>query len=450
MFFYNFNSKARWIEFKKYFPKRVDSFKVDFNNKYIENNGWLYIMLDYIFNIGVFLQFFWYAFVLNYDYMYISWIRKVFSYSRIEYHLGFDITKVFIVADNLGIINKTRELVNFINTFSIIGDSSEVRSKLVWNKEILNNNSRTFNFDWFLLTETSRLLKRAQFRTIYTCFYYTRRLHNFLLLTESPWPFFMALSASYMLIGISAFFNYYEGGLSLFWWGFFLVIFGFYSWCKDFIRETTLYGRLTDLMIKNIKLSFWLFITTEAFLFVSFFWAFFHMALEPAVQIGSIWPPFEGVKMDSLLVPLANTLFLLASGAAFTWVQYHYIAKLSDQVIYGFIVTLIFSTFFLLCQWHEYVVSASQLNDGVFGSTLYMLTAFHGAHVLIGTIFIAVCFWRFYLGQFRLGDPVGITLAAWYWHFVDVVWLLVFIWVYLWGTWFPAEIGELIQSSFIS
>lgn len=448
MFFYNFNIKKRWIEFKTYFPKRINSFKVEFNNKYIKNYGLWYIMLDYSFKIIVYFQFLWYAFVLNYDYMYISLIRKIFSYSRINYYLGFDITKVFMVNDNLWVTHKFIELINAINFFSI--NNSLNKNQFHGLSHNIINPNLFINFDWFLLIETSRLLKRAKFRTIYTCFYYTRRLHNFLLLTESPWPFFMALSVSYMLIGISAFFNYYEGGLSLFWCGFFLVIFSFYSWCKDFIRETTLYGRLTELMIKNIKLGFWLFIASEAFLFVSFFWAFFHMALEPAIQIGSVWPPFEGIKMDSLLVPLANTLFLLASGAAFTWVQYHYIAKLSTQVIYGFLITLIFSIFFLLCQWHEYVVSANQLNDGVFGSTLYMLTAFHGAHVLIGTIFIAICFWRFCLGQFRLGDPVGITLAAWYWHFVDVVWLLVFIWVYLWGTWFPAEIGSLIQSSFIS
>lgn len=450
MIIYNFNFKGRWVEFKKYFPKRIDSFKVEFNDKYINNNGWFYILLDKVFIINNYLQFFWYAFVLNYDYMYINLIRKVFSYSRVEYHLGFDVTKVFIVSDSLWQTNKSIfGLISNINFFSNLDENYSFQSKLSKQNQFKINKG-ILNFDWFLLVETARLLKRAQFRTIYTCFYYTRRLHNFLLLTESPWPLFMALSASYMLIGISAFFNYYEGGLFLFWCGFCLIIFGFYSWCKDFIRETSIYGRLTELMIKNIKLGFWLFITSEALLFVSFFWAFFHMALEPAIQIGSIWPPFEGVKMDSLLVPLVNTLFLLASGAAFTWVQYHYIAKLSDQVIFGFIVTLIFSTFFLLCQWHEYVVSASQLNDGVFGSTLYMLTAFHGAHVVIGTIFIAVCFLRFCLGQFRVGDPVGITLAAWYWHFVDVVWLLVFIWVYLWGTWFPAEIGQLIQSSFIS
>lgn len=449
--FYNFNFKGRWVEFKKYFPKRIDSFKVEFYNKYINNNGWFYILLDKVFIISNYMHFFWYAFVLNYDYMYISLIRKVFSYSRIDYFLGFDITKVFVVSTSLWEIHQPLYGVfNNIKSFSILGENSNVRSPLTRFKGTTNDLKFLFNFDWFLLIETSKLYKRAQHRTIYTCFYYTRRLHNFLLLTESPWPLFMALSASYMLIGVSAFFNYYEGGLFLIWCGLFLIVFAFYSWCKDFIRETSIYGRLTELMIKNIKLAFWLFITTEALLFVSFFWAFFHMALEPAIQIGSIWPPFEGIKMDSLLVPLANTLFLLASGAAFTWVQYHYIAQLSDQVIYGFIVTLTFSCFFLLCQWHEYVVSASQLNDGVFGSTLYMLTAFHGVHVLIGTIFIAVCFLRFCLGQFRVGDPVGITLAAWYWHFVDVVWLLVFIWVYLWGTWFPAEIGQLIQSSFIS
>lgn len=181
-----------------------------------------------------------------------------------------------------------------------------------------------------------------------------------------------------------------------------------------------------------------------------FFWAFFHVSLEPSVQLGSLWPPVEGIQMDKLLVPTANTIFLLASGAAFTWVQYHYLAQLYNQIIYGFTITMIFATFFILCQWHEYVVAGHQLNDSVFGSTLYLLTAFHGAHVIIGSIFILVSFWRFVLGQFDFGDPVGITLAAWYWHFVDVIWLLVFVWVYLWGTWIPEELTVIFQTGFIA
>lgn len=446
MLFYNFNFKGRWKEFKIFFPKRWESFKTVFYHRYVQNNGWFLILSDHCYDFYMRSWFIWYAFVLNYSYMFIAFIRKSRSYSRQVFNSGFDTTSVSYVTDTLYKIHEKRD---------VIGDSIEKQGGLGINVRLYNRlvrkTSQSFfaDMDWFLLWET-KILKRAEHKAYYTFFYYTRRVHNFLLLTESPWPLFASMSAFFMVFGIAAFFSYYEGGLSIALWGLFLLIFAFYSWCRDFLRETNLYGRLTLLMIQNIKLGFWLFIASEALLFVSFFWAFFHMSLEPSIQLGSLWPPIEGIQMDKLLVPTANTLFLLASGAAFTWVQYHYFARLHNQVVYGFSVTIIFSLFFILCQWHEYVVSGHQLNDSVFGSTLYLLTAFHGMHVIIGSIFIIVSFWRFILKQFEFGDPVGITLAAWYWHFVDVIWLLVFVWVYLWGTWIPEELTVIFQSGFIA
>lgn len=449
MLFYNFNFKGRWHEFKIFFPKRWAAFKTQFSETYVEDDRWTVILADYFMYWYNRLDFYWFAFVLSYRLMAISMIRKMFSYSRVDFFWGFDMTKVSVVTD---LVNKVHELryitLPGMQRTAGLGFDANSRNKLYRLASTTRENI-AWNFDFFILSE-NKIYNRAAYRAYYTFFYYTRRVHRFLLLTESPWPLFGAMSAFYMVLGIAGYFNFYEGSLFVFWLGFFSVIFTFYSWCRDLLRETGIYGRLTDLMIQNMKLGFWLFITTEALLFVSFFWAFFHFSLEPAVQIGSIWPPVEGIQMDKLLVPAANTLFLLASGAAFTWVQYHYLAGLVTEVIHGFLLTIIFSIFFLFCQWHEYVVSAHQINDSVFGSTLYLLTGFHGAHVLIGSIFIIVSFWRFYLGHFVLGDPVGITLAAWYWHFVDVVWLLVFVWVYLWGTWIPAELAVVFQSGFYS
>lgn len=446
MMFYNFNFKGRWKEFKIFFPKRWESFKTVFFQRYIENNGWALILSDYLYDFVLKMWFVWYAFVLNYSYMFISFVRKTRSYSRKIFHWGFDTTSVFYVTAPLYYIHKNRK-VNFtgIETTAGVGINSRLYSKL----ERIRQPLIPYNLDFLVLSE-NKILKRAHFKAYYTFFYYTRRVHNFLLLTESPWPLFCSFSAFFMVFGIGAYFSYYEGALNLAYGGAALLLFSFYSWCRDFLREIVLFSRLTSLMIQNMKLGFWLFIASEALLFVSFFWAFFHVSLEPSIQLGSLWPPIEGIQMDKLLVPTANTLFLLASGAAFTWVQYHYLAKLYNQIIYGFTVTMIFSIFFILCQWHEYVVAGHQLNDSVFGSTLYLLTAFHGAHVLIGSIFILVSFWRFVLGQFEMGDPVGITLAAWYWHFVDVIWLLVFVWVYLWGTWIPEELTLIFQSGFIA
>lgn len=231
--------------------------------------------------------------------------------------------------------------------------------------------------------------------------------------------------------------NYYVGGLYCFLFGVLLVIFAFVFWCRDLIREMTFLGRSSILVEKNIRWAFWFFIVSEALLFVSFFWAFFHSSLEPSIQIGTVWPPMEAIQMNSLEIPIANTIFLLASGAALTWTQYGLIGGQSRDVLLGFIVLFFYAVYFMLSQWHEYVVAFHQVNDAVFGSSMYILTMFHGGHVLIGSLFLFVCLVRFILGHFRPVSYLALTLAAWYWHFVDVVWVLVFLWIYLWGTWVP-------------
>lgn len=260
---------------------------------------------------------------------------------------------------------------------------------------------------------------------------------GFFLLTPSPWPLYSSFAVFVMLTGFAAYMNYYAGGLYCFLFGVVLVIFAFVFWCRDLIREMTFLGRSSILIEKNIRWAFWFFIVSEALLFVSFFWAFFHSALEPVIQIGTVWPPMESIQMNSLDIPIVNTIFLLASGAALTWTQYGLIGGQSRDVLAGFIVLFFYAVYFMMSQWHEYVVAFHQVNDSVFGSSMYILTMFHGGHVFIGSLFLFVCLVRFVLGHFRTISYLALTLAAWYWHFVDVVWVLVFLWIYLWGTWVP-------------
>lgn len=283
----------------------------------------------------------------------------------------------------------------------------------------------------------------------YTCknVVFSVRKSGFFLLTPSPWPIFSSFAAFVMLTGFAAYMNYYENGLFCFLLGVFFVLMAFFFWCRDLIREMTFLGRTSILIEGNIKWAFWLFILSEALLFFSFFWAFFHSAFEPAIQLGIIWPPFESIQMNNLNIPIANTIFLLASGAALTWLQYGLIAGDSREVLLGFIVLFTYSVYFMLSQWHEYVVAFHQVNDSVFGSSMYILTMFHGAHVFIGTLFLFVCCVRFILGHFKTTSYLALTLAAWYWHFVDVVWVFVFLWIYLWGTWVPKYFLEIFMEN---
>lgn len=267
------------------------------------------------------------------------------------------------------------------------------------------------------------------------------RQTGFFLLTPSPWPLFSSFAVFLMLTGFAAYLNYYISGLFCFFLGVFFVILAFVFWCRDLIRELTFLGRSSLLVESNIRWAFWFFIVSEALLFFSFFWAFFHSAFEPVVQIGAVWPPMESIQMNSLGIPIVNTIFLLASGAALTWAQYGIIGGQAREVKLGFAVLFAYAVFFMMSQWHEYVVAFHQVNDSVFGSTMYILTMFHGLHVLIGSIFLFICFIRFLLGHFKTVSYLALTLAAWYWHFVDVVWVLVFLWIYLWGTWIPFYFG---------
>jgi len=278
---------------------------------------------------------------------------------------------------------------------------------------------------------------------------FTVRKSGFFLLTPSPWPLYSSFSVFLMLTGFAAYMNYFPNGLFCFFLGIFFVILAFFFWCRDIIRELTFFGRTSLLIEGNIRLAFWFFIVSEALLFFSFFWAFFHSAFEPGIQIGTVWPPFESIQMNSLDIPIINTVFLLASGAALTWAQYGLIAGKHTEVVLGFVVLFFYAIFFMLCQFHEYVVAFHQVNDSVFGSSMYILTMFHGGHVLIGSLFLFVCLIRFLLGHFKPVSYLALTLAAWYWHFVDVVWVFVFLWIYLWGTWVPYYIVTNFIDNFI-
>ena len=176
-----------------------------------------------------------------------------------------------------------------------------------------------------------------------------------------------------------------------------------------------------------------LFIVSEVMFFFAFFWAFFWAALSPTPEIGSVWPP-QGIDVLSAWeVPLLNTLILLTSGASVTWAHHAIVAGDRDGAIQGLIVTIALAVLFTALQAFEYVNAGFTISDSVFGSTFYMATGFHGFHVFIGTCFLTVCLRRLVSNHFTRQHHFGFEAAAWYWHFVDVVWLFLFVSVYWWG-----------------
>ena len=205
------------------------------------------------------------------------------------------------------------------------------------------------------------------------------------------------------------------------------------AWWSDVIDESTFQGCHTKKVQEGLRLGMCLFIASEVMFFFSFFWAFFHSSIAPSVEIGCSWPPVGIKTFDTMGLPLINTLILLTSGFSITWAHHAIITSRFEQTRYALIITILFALMFTNLQFNEYLEADFSISDSVYGSLFFLITGFHGTHVIIGTIFICVCYGRLCLCHFSASRHLGLEMAIWYWHFVDVVWILVFVFIYYWG-----------------
>ena len=257
--------------------------------------------------------------------------------------------------------------------------------------------------------------------------------HPFHLVDPSPWPLLSATMVFTMVSGgVMWFHGYSLGGWTLAFGGS-GVLFTMYTWWRDIVREASFEGWHTNLVQLGMRYGMMLFICSEVMFFFAFFWAFFHSSLNPTPEIGGVWPP-KGIEVLSAWeIPLLNTIILLTSGASCTWCHHAIVAGERKEAIVSLIITLMLAVFFTPLQAFEYVNAGFTISDSVFGSTFFMATGFHGFHVIIGTTFLAVCFFRLLNHHFTKEHHFGFEAAAWYWHFVDVVWLFLFVTIYWWG-----------------
>jgi len=207
-------------------------------------------------------------------------------------------------------------------------------------------------------------------------------------------------------------------------------------WWRDVIREGTFEGKHTSVVQKGLKMGMILFILSEVMFFFSFFWAFFNFSLSPSVQFGGIWPPYGICVFNYADVPLLNTLILLLSGVFVTWTHNEILSKKSTnnfKAIFSLFMTIILAFLFTVLQAFEYIEASFSIADSAYGSIFFMATGFHGFHVIIGTLFLAVCLVRLIQYHFTRNHHLGLEFAIWYWHFVDVVWLFLYLVVYWWS-----------------
>jgi len=212
------------------------------------------------------------------------------------------------------------------------------------------------------------------------------------------------------------------------------VIISMSFWFRDIITEATYLGDHTLVVQKGLYFGVILFIVSEALFFLAIFWAFFHSALTPTVELGALWPPLGIEPVNPFELPLLNTVILLSSGATITYAHHSFIATGRTGAIYGAICTLLLALIFTGFQGLEYHVSSFTISDGVFGTCFFFGTGFHGFHVIIGTIFLSVALWRIYDYQLTDQHHSGFEGGILYWHFVDVVWLFLYISIYYWGS----------------
>nr|APX40959.1 cytochrome c oxidase subunit 3 [Cryptocephalus ramburii] len=260
----------------------------------------------------------------------------------------------------------------------------------------------------------------------------THKNHPFHLVDFSPWPITAAFGAMTMMVGLIQWFHQFDHKLLLL--GLIINIMVSIQWWRDITRESTFQGQHTLKVSTGMRWGMILFITSEVLFFLSFFWAFFHNSLAPSIELGMNWPPKGIETFNPLEIPLLNTLILLTSGLTVTWAHHSLIENNYKKAMQGLFLTVILGVYFTILQGFEYIESTFTISDSIYGASFFMATGFHGLHVIIGTTFLLVCLIRLFLNHFSNIHHFGFEAAAWYWHFVDVVWLFLYISIYWWGS----------------
>jgi cytochrome c oxidase subunit 3 len=257
--------------------------------------------------------------------------------------------------------------------------------------------------------------------------------HPYHIISKSPWPFIISFGLLFLTFSLVMYFHKYINNSFLLFISILIIFLTIYTWFRDIIRESTFEGKHTKQVQKGLKNGIILFIFSELMFFISFFWAFFHSSLTPTLEIGSLWPPL-GIKIiNNWNIPLLNTIILLTSSATITWSHYSIIYNNNKNTILSLILTILLAFFFLIIQTFEYLESTFSISDSIYGTVFFLLTGFHGLHVIIGLLFIIINLIKLINKHFSKQQHLGFEISIWYWHFVDVVWLFLFILIYWWG-----------------
>ncbi len=266
--------------------------------------------------------------------------------------------------------------------------------------------------------------------------------HHFHLVNPSPWPITIAFSLLLVTSGAVMLFHSYPLWRFLLPIGLASTLTVMFLWWRDVIIEGKVDKAHTAVVRHGLSFGMLLFILSEVMFFFAFFWSFFKASIFPEgilagvwVAKAGIWPPAGIEVIDPWNIPFLNTLILLLSGTTVTWAHHALTLNNRKDMVMGLLCTVLLGALFTSLQVFEYFHATFKFKDGIYPSNFYMATGFHGFHVLVGTLFLTVCYFRAKAGHFDKGNGhLGFEFAAWYWHFVDVVWLFLFVFVYVWGS----------------
>nr|YP_009477600.1 cytochrome c oxidase subunit III [Gyge ovalis]ASC43038.1 cytochrome c oxidase subunit III [Gyge ovalis] len=256
--------------------------------------------------------------------------------------------------------------------------------------------------------------------------------HPYHLVDKSPWPLTSSLGAFILTSGLVHWFK--SGSPAIMLVGVISLLLSSVQWWRDVARESTFQGHHTLMVQTGMKWGMVLFIVSEVMFFFSFFWSFFHHSLSPGLELGLAWPPAGVVPCDPFENPLLGTMVLLTSGGFCTWSHHSMLEGSWWQAKLSLYITIGLGIMFSLIQLGEYMEVYFTIADSSYGSTFFVMTGFHGLHVIIGTVFLSATAGRLISGHFSQMRHFGFEAAAWYWHFVDVVWLFLYTFVYWWGS----------------
>ena len=269
--------------------------------------------------------------------------------------------------------------------------------------------------------------------------------HPYHLVDPSPWPLIGSIACLFLFGGAVMWMHEVAGGVWIMLGGLLAVLYTMFVWWRDVVREAEFEGHHNRVVQLGLRYGMALFISSEVMFFVAFFWAFFNASLYPfadGIAGAGVWPPEGLAVFNPWGLPFLNTVILLTSGVTVTWAHHALQHGNRKGLLQGLALTILLGLMFTGVQAYEYghapfsfaFVEGGEVGEGgIYSSTFFMATGFHGFHVIVGTIFLIVCFFRAWRGHFKPDHHFGFEAAAWYWHFVDVVWLFLFCAIYWWG-----------------